>query len=96
MEMSSVEVLKRLCELDFGVAIVPQLAVSRELQARTLARVRVPALASERSVGLLTPTAGPPAPAAAAFAALARELLRAQRRVRPRRGRTRGGSDARE
>src|SRR5688572_19803661 len=91
MEMSSVEVLKRLCELGFGVSIVPALAVGRELSARTLARVRVPGLGAGRSVGLLTPAAGPLAPAAAAFATIARQLLRAsQRRTRPRRGRARG------
>jgi DNA-binding transcriptional LysR family regulator len=97
MEMSSVEVLKRLCELGFGVSIVPALAVERERRARTLVPVRVPGLSAGRSVGLLTPAAGPLAPAAAAFAAMAREILRApQRRTRPRRGRARGGVDARE
>jgi DNA-binding transcriptional LysR family regulator len=98
MEMSSVEVLKRLVELGFGVSIVPSLAVERELAARTLARVRVAGLGGGRSVGLLTPAAGPLAPAAAAFAEIARQVLRAsaQRRTRPRRGRARGGADARE
>jgi DNA-binding transcriptional LysR family regulator len=89
MEMSSVEVLKRLVELGFGVSIVPALAVARELRARSLARVRVSGLAGGRSVGLLTPTAGPLAPAAAAFATIAREVLRGQRRGRSRRTRAR-------
>jgi DNA-binding transcriptional LysR family regulator len=89
MEMSSVEVLKRLVELGFGVSVVPALAVTRELRGKTLARVRVPGLAGGRSVGLLTPAAGPLAPAAAAFAQLARELLRGQRRGRSRRTRAR-------
>jgi DNA-binding transcriptional LysR family regulator len=85
MEMSSVEVLKRLVELGFGVSIVPALAVARELRARTLARARVPGLTGGRSVGLLTPTAGPLAPAAVAFAQIARRVLRGQRRDRSRR-----------
>jgi DNA-binding transcriptional LysR family regulator len=96
MEMSSVEVLKRLCELGFGVSIVPALAVARELRAGALARVRVRGLPQGRRVGLLTPTAGPPGPAAAAFAELARQVLRDQGRTRARRGRARAVAEARE
>ena len=97
MEMSSVEVLKRLVELGFGVSVVPALAVSRELRAGTLARVRVPGLAGGRAVGLVTPAAGPLAPAAAAFAEIARSVLRGpQRRGRSRRGRARPAVEARE
>jgi hypothetical protein len=65
------------------------MAVARELRARSLARVRVPGLAGGRSVGLLIPTAGPLAPAAAAFASIAREVLRGQGRGRSRRTRAR-------
>jgi len=53
MEMSSVEVLKRLCELGFGISVVPALAVARELQARTLARVRVRGLAGPPNANIL-------------------------------------------
>jgi DNA-binding transcriptional LysR family regulator len=85
MEMSSVEVLKRLVELGFGLSIVPAISVARELRARTLAVVRVPGLSTGRQVGLLTPASGPVAPAAAAFVEIARAVLvqRAGRR-RPR------------
>ena len=38
MEMSSVEVLKRLAELGFGVAIVPRFSVQRERRERHAAR----------------------------------------------------------
>ena len=38
MEMSSVEVLKRLAELGFGVAIVPRFSVQREQRERHAAR----------------------------------------------------------
>jgi DNA-binding transcriptional LysR family regulator len=75
MEMSSVEVLKRLVELGFGLSIVPALAVSRELRAGTLATVRVAGLSPGRQIGLLTPAVGPMAPAATAFAEIARALL---------------------
>jgi DNA-binding transcriptional LysR family regulator len=78
MEMSSVEVLKKLVELGLGVSIVPALAVEREVKAGTLAAVRLAGLSAERSVGLLTLADGPPPPAAAAFAEIARAALRAR------------------
>lgn len=76
MEMSSVEVLKRLVELGLGLSVVPALAVEREVAAGTLAAVRLEGLSFERSVGLVTPAGGPLPRAAAAFAEVAREVLR--------------------
>jgi DNA-binding transcriptional LysR family regulator len=78
MEMSSVEVLKKLVELGLGVSVVPALAVAREVEAGVLAAVRLQGLAVERSVGLVTPAAGPPSRAAAAFVEIARRDLRAR------------------
>jgi DNA-binding transcriptional LysR family regulator len=75
MEMSSVEVLKRLCELGFGVAIVPAHAVAREVAARTLVAVNLAGLPGRRRVGLLTPAGLPLSRAAEAFAGLARSML---------------------
>ncbi len=72
MEMSSVEVLKRLAELGFGVAIVPRFSVQREAQAGTLSVLRLKQFGAERSVGALTPKAFAPTHAAQAFLALAR------------------------
>lgn len=69
MEMSSLEVLKRLVELDFGISVVPELAVRAEKL------VALPLIGAERRmVGLVMPKA--PTRAAAAFAGLARQLLR--------------------
>lgn len=76
MEMSSVEVVKRLVELGLGVSIVPALAVEREVASGALAAVRLSGLSFERSVGLVTPSGGPLPRAAAAFAEIAREVLR--------------------
>jgi DNA-binding transcriptional LysR family regulator len=73
MEMSSVEVLKRLAELGFGVAIVPRFAVQRELDSGTLSASRLTDFGARRSVGALTPRAFAPTRAASAFLALARE-----------------------
>lgn len=72
MEMSSVEVLKRLAELGFGVAIVPRFSVQREQQSGTLAVLRLKQFGAERSVGALTPKAFSATHAARAFLELAR------------------------
>jgi DNA-binding transcriptional LysR family regulator len=71
MEMSSVEVLKRLVGLGFGVSVVPALAVGRADGLEVLALAGVD---RQRQVGLLH---GPsPTRATRAFVALAREVLR--------------------
>lgn len=75
MEMSSVEVLKRLVELGFGASIVPALAAHREVSAGTLVTVPLVGLPA-RHVGLVTPSAGLSSHASRAFAALARTVLR--------------------
>lgn len=51
MEMTSLEVIKRLVALGFGLSIVPELAVRAELAAGTLATLPV-ALPRDRHVGL--------------------------------------------
>jgi DNA-binding transcriptional LysR family regulator len=75
MEMSSVDVLKRLVELGFGVAVVPALAVAREVEAGQLVTVALAGVAGRRSVGLITPVAQPLPRATTAFVELARERL---------------------
>lgn len=72
MEMSSVEVLKRLCELGFGVAIVPRFSVQREQLGGTLSVLQLKHFGAARSVGALTPKAFAPTHAARAFLELAR------------------------
>jgi DNA-binding transcriptional LysR family regulator len=84
MEMSSVEVLKRLCQLGFGLSVVPGWAVRREVAAGELAARPLAGVPGPRRVGLVLPAddpdgdgaGSPPSPAAAAFATLARERLR--------------------
>ena len=71
MEMSSVEVLKRLAELGFGVAIVPRLAIQRELESGSLAVLKLARFGAPRSVGAVTPRAFPATRAARAFLELA-------------------------
>jgi DNA-binding transcriptional LysR family regulator len=74
MEMSSVEVLKKLVELDLGISIVPALAVEREVAAGVLIAIRLVGISASRRVGLVSPADGL-SPSAAAFAAIAREAL---------------------
>jgi DNA-binding transcriptional LysR family regulator len=72
MDMSSVEVLKRLVALGFGVSVVPSLAVERELAEGALAAVPLAASRKDRRIGLVTPATGAPSRAAAAFLDVAR------------------------
>jgi len=79
MEMSSVEVLKRLAELGFGVAIVPRFSVEREQHSGTLAVLRLKHFGAPRSVGALTPRAFAPTRAAQAFLTLAKDHSKPRR-----------------
>jgi len=79
MEMSSVEVLKRLAELGFGVAIVPRFSVQRERESGTLRVLRLEHFGASRSVGALTPRAFAPTRAALAFLELARDHSKPRR-----------------
>ena len=79
MEMSSVEVLKRLAELGFGVAIVPLFSVQREFESGTLCVLRLKRFGVPRSVGALTPRAFSPTRAARAFLELARDHSKPRR-----------------
>jgi DNA-binding transcriptional LysR family regulator len=79
MEMSSVEVLKRLVELGFGLSVVPAWSVRRELAGRTLAARPLRGLPAGRDVGLVLPELDPLPRATAAFAALAATLLKRSR-----------------
>jgi DNA-binding transcriptional LysR family regulator len=75
MEMNSVELLKRMVELGFGLSIVPAVATQHEVQRRALVAVPLGRASQQRSVGLLLSAREPIAPAATAFAALCRALL---------------------
>lgn len=74
MELGSIEVIKRFVEIGFGVALVPQVAVAREVAEGRLAAVAARGVAP-RSVGLVRHRGRAESPAAAALAALMRETL---------------------
>lgn len=73
MEMSSVEVLKRLVELGFGLSVVPAFSAARECAQGVLRAVPIARL-QKRQIGLAMPTVGPLSHAARAFV----EVLRAE------------------
>lgn len=75
MEARSVDVLKRLVELGFGLSVVPSMAVTREVKGGSLVAVPLREAQPARSVGLVTHARAPLSPAAQTFLALARELL---------------------
>jgi DNA-binding transcriptional LysR family regulator len=73
MEMSSVEVIKRLVELDFGLSIIPALAVDAR---DALVAVPLSGLEDRRQVGLVLGPA--PSRATRAFVEVARSVLRGE------------------
>lgn len=75
MEMNSVELLKRMVELGFGLSIVPALAVEREVQAGVLAALPLTAASDARRIGLLLEAGGAHSRAADVFAAQCRAVL---------------------
>jgi DNA-binding transcriptional LysR family regulator len=58
MELGSIEVVKTLVHLGFGVSIVPRIAVERELKAGLLHAARVFRKAEWRQLGIIFPTTG--------------------------------------
>ena len=75
MELASIEVIKRLVALDFGVSIVPEVAVASECAAGTLASARIFKRSEARSLGFIHTRTAPLSPAAEAFVKIATEIL---------------------
>lgn len=75
MEAASVELLKTLVALGFGLSVLPELAVRRERHEGRLATRALPRTDETRHVMLATPTVGPLSPAARAFVEVATKTL---------------------
>jgi DNA-binding transcriptional LysR family regulator len=75
MELASIEVVKRLVALGFGVSVVPRISVEAEVAQGTLACASLFARADARSLGVVYPARVPLSRAASVFVALAREIL---------------------
>lgn len=76
MELASIEVVKRLVALGFGVSVVPRIAVEAELASGTLCAASVLARSEVRSLGFVTRKNAQLSPAGEAFVRIAREILR--------------------
>jgi DNA-binding transcriptional LysR family regulator len=75
MELASIEVVKRLVALEFGVSVVPRIAVETEIAAGTLCAAAVFPRAEARRLGVIYATSAPLSLAASKFVELAREVL---------------------
>ncbi|MCP4645113.1 MAG: LysR family transcriptional regulator [bacterium] len=75
MELGSIEVIKRLVQLDFGVSVVPGIAVRDETRRGALHAIRVFDRSACRAMGIVYPKTGIASPAAVAFADLLRKRL---------------------
>lgn len=82
MEIGSIEVIKKLVALDFGVSIVPEIAIREELERGSLHALRVFPRSAARKLGVVRPKTTPLPPAADVFVRLARDML-TPNRVRP-------------
>ena len=74
MNLGSVEVIKRFVEIGFGIAIVPRIAVQREIEEGTVAAVSVRGM-KPREIGLVLHRTRGRSAAASAFIAIAKEEL---------------------
>ena len=68
MELGSIEVIKKLVELGFGVSIVPRIAVRQDLERGTLSGVAVFKRTECRTLGIVHPVKGMSSLAAQVFA----------------------------
>lgn len=74
LESGSLEVLKKLVALHFGVSIVPEFAVAREVARRELVALRIGQRGERAALGFVSRTTGT-TPAAEAFIEVARSAL---------------------
>jgi DNA-binding transcriptional LysR family regulator len=77
LETTSVEVIKRLVGLGFGVAVVPEVAVRAEVARGELAAIALVGAGVPRQIGVVVPEPGPPSRAARAMVAAVEASLRA-------------------
>ena len=59
LELGSIEVIKRLVELDFGISIVPYIAIQREVEQAILSAIKLFKREECRRLGVIYPLKGP-------------------------------------
>lgn len=75
LELGSIEVVKRLVELDFGISIVPRIAIQRELEKGTISAIKLFKRDECRRLGVIYPVKGPYSLPAKTFLGLLKERL---------------------
>lgn len=71
VEMPTIDAIKQFVSMGHGVALIPAVAVTREIDRGELVRIPVPELTFERQIRLVYRRGGPLSSAAAAFVAVA-------------------------
>jgi DNA-binding transcriptional LysR family regulator len=75
MELGSIEVIKKLVQLQFGISIVPLISVQSEIEQGTLKASRIFKKSECRSLGIIYPVKGIHSLAARIFVEMLREYL---------------------
>ena len=75
MELGSIEVIKRLVQLKFGISIVPLISVQREIDQGSLHSLRLFKKSDCRTLGIIYPQSGIHSLAAQMFAGMLRDYL---------------------
>jgi len=81
MELGSIEVICRLVQLDFGVSIVPRLAVEDAVKQKMLHMIRVFDKADCRTLGVVYPASGIASRAAQVFLNMLRDDVKKKNRT---------------
>jgi DNA-binding transcriptional LysR family regulator len=76
MELGSIEVIKRLVQLNFGISIVPLISVQREIDQGSLNALGLFKKSDCRTLGLIYPQSGIHSLAAQMFAGMLRDYLK--------------------
>ena len=80
MELDSMEATKKMVEEGLGIAMLPRMAVERELQAGTLREIEIEGMRNPtRQISLISRRGRPMGPVAAAFVDIVQEIFLSKR-----------------
>ncbi len=81
MELGSIEVIKKLVQLDFGISIVPLIALYTEIKENRLKAIRIFNKSECRELGIIYPVKGIYSPAAKEFIRILKNHLKMKDRI---------------
>jgi DNA-binding transcriptional LysR family regulator len=81
MELGSIEVIKKLVQLNFGISIVPLIALHSELKDNKLIAIRIFKKSECRELGIIYPVKGDYSPAAKEFIKMLKNYLNFKNRL---------------